>query len=190
MRSLGGGLGAVAGQVLPIVEIASPASGRRCVVYQELVESHDMRNVGRRRGAWERVSGNIVGAFIVADNSGQAIVWPAGASLIIDEPWQSREDSLAPADNYDVREESEKIMRAGEIAYVLGTPHTFDALVAKLKEDCGFMPGELLQALLNRPDLRNLPCFFADGKKFIVANQTYEKLSGSLMPDVFNGQGL
>ena len=85
-----------------------------------------------------------------------------------------------------MRKESEKVMRAGEIAYVLGTTHTFDAFMARLTQDCRFMPGELLQALLHRPDLKNLPCFFADNNPFIVANQTYENLSSGLIPDVFN----
>jgi len=171
------------GRIVPIVEIEAPVSGRKCVAYQDVVEAHVMG----RRGSWRKAASNVVGAFIVADASGSAIVWPSGASLIIAESWNSREDLLQPMDGNDKRRESEKAMHAGETAYVLGSPHTYEALVARLKQDCGYMPGDLLQALLKREDLKNLPCFFADGSPFVVANRTYDELSGSLMPGVFDG---
>jgi len=196
IRTLGGSSTAVAGRILPIVEIVAPVSGRRCVAYQDVVESHEASRLGDRifnnpyhldQGTWRKMSGNVIGAFVVADDSGKALVWPAGASLIIDESWSRREDRLALRDSCDGRRESEKIIRSGEAAYIRGTPHTFDALMARLRQDCGVMPGELLQALLNQGDLKNLPCFFADGNPFVVANQTFEKLSSDLIPDVFEG---
>ncbi len=78
-----GGLVELKGTVLARELVTSPLSGRACVWYSYAVHEH--RGNGRKRAHWVKLRSGTEGReFVVADESGRALVRPKGADVVLD----------------------------------------------------------------------------------------------------------
>ena len=117
----------------------------------------------------------MMGAFLVEDESGLALVVPDGAMVSLE---QEKRQSNERGDYFDSDHRTQvKVLSENDTVYVYGIPHSYQDFMDHLRANCGFLPHELVSRFLESEEYKGLRCFYHDSAgPFVVANQTYETL--------------
>lgn len=157
---------AIEGRAEAIVMLESPATNSECVQYEERVEASappgELADDDGKEGVLAQVEDFVpfqiadraVGVFLVAGETGKAIVWPGLGTVSYEDGWTKRKN-----DSGD-RESDERILRAGTIVRVRGTAGLLSQMLTEMSTEAEDLPEDLLHALQTRADLAPLACYW------------------------------
>jgi len=177
----GGWPEAIEGKTEAIVTLESPATNSECVQYEEKVKSSapvgELANDDGQEAALSQVedmmsfeiADRAVGVFLVASEAGKALVWPGIGDVGYEDGWTKRENA------FEDRESEERILRAGMIVRVRGTPGPISQMMSEMIDEAEDLPEDLLKALQSRGDLSALACYWPrKGRHFSVEEEGAE----------------